>query len=131
MQKNILFVCRFNRFRSKFAEAYFNEINQDKNFSAKSAGLIQGNPIDKDLYNLATHHGLNISGKPKGLNEEILDWQNIIVVVADNVPLSVFNDHRIATDQILLWDDVEEHENDKTVTLIKEKVFDFLQTLAS
>ncbi len=40
---NILFVCRYNRFRSRVAEAYFKKIN--KNFKVKSAGLFKGRPL--------------------------------------------------------------------------------------
>ncbi len=28
---NIIFVCKYNRFRSRVAEAYFKKINKDKN----------------------------------------------------------------------------------------------------
>ena len=30
IKKNILFVCKYNRFRSKVAEAYFNSLNKNK-----------------------------------------------------------------------------------------------------
>ena len=46
---NILFVCKYNRFRSKIAEAYFNKINKNKLVSVKSAGIIRGNPVSKDI----------------------------------------------------------------------------------
>ena len=48
MTKSILFVCKYNRFRSRVAEAYFKKINKNKNISVKSAGIIKGNlPLDK------------------------------------------------------------------------------------
>ena len=40
---NILFVCRYNRFRSRTAEAYFKKINKNKKIKVKSAGIFKGN----------------------------------------------------------------------------------------
>jgi len=40
----ILFVCKYNRFRSQFAEKYFRRIN--KNLKVSSAGIIK---VDKPL----------------------------------------------------------------------------------
>ena len=45
---NIIFVCKYNRFRSRVAEAYFNKINRNKNIHAYSRGVIRGDyPLDK------------------------------------------------------------------------------------
>jgi|SRR3989338_4965211 len=88
---NILFVCRYNRFRSRIAEAYFKKINKNKNIKAKSAGLFKGNPLNPRTVKVAKKFGLNIKGKVRGLSSKLMVWQNVTVIVADNVPKSVFN----------------------------------------
>ena len=65
---NILFVCRYNRFRSRIAEAYFNKINKNKNVKAKSAGLIKGSPLNPRTVKVAKKFGLDIRGKTQGFN---------------------------------------------------------------
>ena len=39
MVKKILFVCKFNRFRSKVAEAYFKKINRNRRIKERRFGL--------------------------------------------------------------------------------------------
>lgn len=91
---NILFVCRWNRFRSKIAEAYFNKYNRNKNLNAKSAGMFKGNAIDKGIYDSAKSLGLEIKGKPRGISAKLLKWQNKIIIVANDVPKVIFEDKR-------------------------------------
>ena len=65
--KNILFVCKYNRFRSRVAEAYFKKINK-KNISAFSAGVFRGDyPLDKQELEVCKKLGINIEGKPKNI----------------------------------------------------------------
>jgi protein-tyrosine-phosphatase len=99
---NILFICRYNRFRSRVAEAYFKKVN--KNHSVKSAGLIQGNPLDKTQVGVAKKYGLKIKGNPQGLSSKLLAWHDLKIVVANDVPISIFKksdkEHKKKT---LLW----------------------------
>lgn len=89
---NILFICKYNRFRSRVAEAYFKKINKNKNIHAKSAGLIEGYyPLNKDEVRIAKSFGIDINGKPGAITSDKLVWQNMIIIVADNVPPSIFN----------------------------------------
>ena len=82
MKKNLLFVCRYNRFRSRIAEAYFRKINKNKKIKVKSAGLIKGERLSKGSIRTAKKFGLNIKGKIQGLSSPIMAWQNIVVIVA-------------------------------------------------
>ena len=94
---NILFVCKYNRFRSRVAEAYFNKINKNKNIKAASAGLIRGwFPLDKDEVKVAKEFGLNIIGEPRSLSTALLKQQDKLIIVADNVPASLFDEVMIA-----------------------------------
>lgn len=88
---NILFVCKYNRFRSRVAEAYFNQINTNKNIKASSRGVIKGDyPLNRTEVAIAKKCGLDISGKPRGLEIELLKKTDLVVIVADNVPKELF-----------------------------------------
>lgn len=103
---NILFVCRHNRFRSRVAEAHFKKINRNKNISVKSAGLMKGLPIlNKTQVALASskEFGLNIRGKPQGLSSKLLGWQNIIIIVADDVPPKIFDKSKKYGKKLIVW----------------------------
>lgn len=121
MNKKILFVCRFNRFRSQFAEAIFNELNKNPKIIARSAGLIKGKPLDKKLLNMAKKNNLKLKGESESLSEENLAWQNTIVIVADNVPKSIFKEPRIKTNKIIQWN-TSEAEAQSTIDSIEKKV---------
>jgi len=86
---NILFVCKYNQFRSKIAEAYFKKIN--KNIKAKSAGIIKNRFTNKTEKKMAKIYGLYIKERTNQINSDLLNWANIIVIVADNVPKSLFD----------------------------------------
>jgi len=60
---NILFICQNNQLRSKIAEDFFNQFNKNPKNSARSAGILSGNVINRDL----------------------VRWADKIIVVADNV----------------------------------------------
>ena len=97
----ILFVCKYNRFRSKIAEAYFKKIN--KNVKIASAGLIKGFlPLDKDQVKTARRFNINIIGKPKTLSMDLLKKQDKIIIIADDIPRSIFN-YKWYRDKIVIW----------------------------
>ncbi len=86
------------------AEAYFKKINKNKNIGVKSAGLIQGNPTGGKGDRIAKQkYGLNISGKTQGLSSKLLEWQNITVVVADDVPAQVFYKNKKYGKKVIVW----------------------------
>ncbi len=129
---NILFVCRFNRFRSKVAEAMFNKINKNKRFKARSAGIIKGNPISKEIKETARKFGILIQGTPIGLSSELLKWQDMTVIVADDVPKQVFRDNKKYGKKIIIWkipDADEETETDmlKRINMIHKRIERFLK----
>jgi len=53
----IAFVCKYNRFRSQIAEAYFNKLNKNKSIKVYSAGVIKGWPIAKTTKRLLKNWG--------------------------------------------------------------------------
>ncbi len=119
---NILFVCRYNRFRSRVALAYFNKINKNKNVKAKSAGLIKGSPLNPKTVSLAKKLGIDISGKPKGLNSDLMAWQNVTVIVANDVPEQVFDRNKEYGKEVVVWRirDAKEYDLKEIKRLIRE-----------
>jgi protein-tyrosine-phosphatase len=120
---NILFVCRYNRFRSRIAEAYFKKINKNKNIKVKSAGLFKGSPLSPETIKNAKRFGLNIVGRVNGLSSAVIKNQNIIVVVADDVPSQVFDKSRKMGKKVLLWNIKDaNYKNQKSVEKVIKKI---------
>ncbi|MCX6747269.1 MAG: hypothetical protein NTU63_04020 [Candidatus Pacearchaeota archaeon] len=120
---NILFVCRYNRFRSRIAEAYFNKINKNKNIKAKSAGLIKGQSLSARTMQIAKEFGLDIKGRVSGLTSKVMAWQNVTVVVADNVPPQVFDKNKRYGKKVIVWSIKDINEgNDRVIKEIIKNI---------
>ena len=131
MVKKILFVCKYNRFRSKFAEAYFNSVNKNKNVEVGSAGIIEVNrgllcnEKERNKY-ILREFGLSLSRKSRGMTVKLLEDYDEIIVVAKDVPKVVF-DYPKWSDKVVTWEipDVfgeDEGKINKTLNSIKRKV---------
>ena len=88
--KKILFVCRNNKFRSKLAEAYFNKINKNPEIKAESAGVFESKEIHPTTIKVTKSLGVDIGGKSRGMSNELVSEQDLVVIVADDVPESIF-----------------------------------------
>ena len=110
---NILFICKFNRFRSKVAEAVFNKLNKNPKNKAKSAGIIRGSPLDKMQISVAKEKGFNLKSGPKGLTTELLRWQDLAVIVADDVPESILKDNKKYGKKLIVWKIKDARDDDK------------------
>jgi protein-tyrosine-phosphatase len=114
--KKILFMCKWNRFRSRIALAYFKKaINSIKgkkpSVIAKSAGLIRGTyPLSENQVSIAKKYGLDIKGKPEGISHDLLRWADVLVIVADDVPESIFKGK---VKQIITWKISDSTEKDR------------------
>ena len=86
----ILFICKYNRFRSQIAENYFRKINKNKAIKSSSAGVVIGRPIPASVKQVARKLGIKIKGKPKGIKEDLLDSVDLFIIVANDVPESLF-----------------------------------------
>ena len=119
--KRTLFICKYNRFRSKTAEAIFNKLNKDKSIIAKSAGLIRGGPISKEIIDSVKKEGYQIKGKPQGINVDLLKWHDTLVIVADNVPSEIFNSKRFGK-KVIIWKikDTSRNGSEEGHRIIKE-----------
>jgi len=88
---NILFICKHNIFRSKIAEAYFKKINKNKNIKVASAGSVAGAPLDEQELSLLGKFIMKLGRKPKKINKRLLKWQDMTVIVADEVPRRIID----------------------------------------
>lgn len=94
--KRILFVCKFNHTRSQIARALFEKFNKNNEIIADSMGVIRAKEsfglkfCQKELFK-KYHIKKN---KPKYLDKEILNQQKWIVIMADDVPSSLFNSQK-------------------------------------
>lgn len=124
---NILFICKYNVFRSRVAENYFKKINKDKNIQARSAGIIPGEEMNEMRQAQLKNCGIHLRGESKGLNSQIMRWQNTIVIVANNVPPSLFKKNKKYGKKIIVWRikdtcDREGKDIPKIIKKIKKKV---------
>lgn len=129
----ILFICKHNVFRSKVAEAYFKKINKNPFLKASSAGIIRGIGINKHQKQgvraqrqVAKSLGLNVRGKPRGLSVRLLKKQDLIILTADDIPLTIFNNKEYVK-KAIAWKIPDEQFNNKknirrTIKLIMKKI---------
>ena len=91
--KKILFVCKYNAFRSRIAEGYFNKINANGKIKAFSRGIIMGGNSDSVQRQIAKSLlGINIAKrKPLPLTFQDMMDANLIIVVANDIPKIIFN----------------------------------------
>ena len=133
---NILFVCRHNRFRSKFAEAYFNKINKNPNLKVRSAGIFPGTyPLDKLEVKVSKKLGVEIKGIPKPITTRLLRWNDLIVSITNDLPntnlLFNYGDYK---NNLIDWE-IEDNNSKseerikKILLMIKNKVENLIKQL--
>ena len=91
---NILFVCKYNRFRSKVAEAIFLALNKNKKIKVRSRGTILDKLkpyVARSVIKIMKKKGYKVEGKPKKISKKDISWSDLIIIVADNVRLKSRN----------------------------------------
>lgn len=143
MVKNILFVCKHNIFRSRVGEEFFKKFNKNKKYKASSAGIIKWNR--KDLKNdkgfeaekkVVKKFGIKIKVNSKPLISTVLKQTEIVVITADDVPASIFEDNSF-NGKVIVWKipDIKERDKNKEkiteeiIKLIEIKIKDFVRGL--
>ncbi|MCD4760072.1 hypothetical protein K8R33_04235 [archaeon] len=130
---NILFICKYNRFRSKVAEAYLNKINLNLKIKAKSAGIIlDKSPENKIEINAAKSNGININQEFQEVSTDLLEWADSIIITANDVPKRIFKTSKGNDKKIILWKITDNHgskkENlERIINLIIKKVKSLLE----
>jgi protein-tyrosine-phosphatase len=130
---NILFICKYNRFRSRVAHAYFEKLNKNKNIHVKSGGIIVGHyPLDKNEVAIAKKLGIDIKGRPEPVTTDKLIWQDMIIIAADNVPpyLFHFNKKRFGK-SVRAWPipDIKHGEDGKNIERIIKLIMKHVENL--
>jgi len=133
MKKHILFICKHNRFRSKIAEAIFKKLNKNRNFKVKSAGIIKSMQINLLQNKLARKLGIIINNGSTGISAKLLSWADIIIIAADDVPISFFNEQK-KNKKLILWKIPDSKRNNikniiKIIKMIEDKVVNFIRVL--
>ena len=124
----ILFVCKYNVFRSRTAEAYFKKINKNKKIRVASAGPINGSGhnCSENQLKALREEGIKFISRPKGLTLKMLLKQDLIIIVADDVPKSLFDNKNIVK-KVVQWKIPDVLDNNKkksheTIQKIKKNV---------
>jgi len=137
MVKRVLFICKHNLFRSQIAESFFKKINKNKKYVGDGAGIIKWDK--KDLVGdkayemekkVARKFGVKMGRKSKPLSSSLLKKTDIVVIVADDIPVSIFKSEKSFKGKIILWKttDVKSHHKNKekvateTIKFIENKV---------
>ncbi|MEK6858742.1 MAG: hypothetical protein AABX53_02410 [Nanoarchaeota archaeon] len=89
----LLFICKHNRFRSKVAEALFNKYSLGQH-QAKSAGIKLDAffpYVAASVKNVLREYGIiDVADAPALVSRNLISWAERVIVVADNVDISVF-----------------------------------------
>lgn len=124
----IIFICKYNRFRSKVAEFLYNKLSKNK---AISAGVVE---IDKPLLPeekarnkyLKEKYKIVFNTKSKGIKASDLLNSDKIILVANDVSKNILSNKRWKN-KVSVWDipdeDAANKRNiDKSVKLILNKI---------
>jgi protein-tyrosine-phosphatase len=89
----LLFICKYNAFRSRVAEEYFKKINKNKKIQVISRGLIYGGDADIEQQEMVKELlGIGIAKRnPLQLTLDDLKTSDIIIVVANDIPKKIFD----------------------------------------
>lgn len=126
----LLFVCKYNAFRSRVAEEYFKKTDIGRKVMAISRGIIMGQDSDSVQREISKSLlGVDIGKrKPLPLTYQDMRDSDFIIVVADDIPRIVFN-YPLPSIQkkIVMWKIKDEQDSDKEnirriVLKIKRKV---------
>jgi protein-tyrosine-phosphatase len=123
----ILFVCKYNRFRSKIAEAYFKRVNKTQGIIVKSRAIIEVNKTldtlerKRNVY-LKKTFGFGLLGKSISIDVKSLMWADRIIIVADDIPKSLFSSKKWK-DKVEVWKIPDENAaNEKNINKIVKEI---------
>ena len=122
--KKILFVCKYNRFRSQIAEQFFKKYNTKKNIYERIAGIFKGlYPLDKTESNLAKEFGIEIKKEPETISINFLKDINMVVIVANDISKELFLYDGRYLQEVEKWEIPDDFDdNEKKIKRIIRKV---------
>jgi len=115
----ILFICKHNKFRSRVAEAIFNELNKNKKIKAESSSTMGSvNKTPKNVINALIKKGYHIKNRvARKVDIKKINHYDLIVIVASNVKTDFFDGFH---GKIIKWYITDCMETD--INGIKERV---------
>ena len=124
--QKILFVCKYNRFRSVVAEALFRKYNKNKKIRIKSAATNPDYiPTAKIVVKiLREKNAKRIKRKPEKLKTKDISRADLIVIVADNVHLRKY---RIKNKKVITWKISDTSQ--ENISEIKKRVIEIEKAL--
>jgi len=133
----IIFICKYNAFRSRVAEEYFNKINKNKKIKVISRGIIMGGDSDNEQRQISNKLlGINIAKrKPLPITLPELIESDLIIVVANDVPKVIFDYQNVNLQKkLIIWKIKDEQKRNKSninniVLKIKERVENLNETV--
>ena len=133
----ILFVCKFNRYRSNVALALFNKYNKNSNIVAKASGVVQGPPVLEKMQRVAGEFGVSLERKPKNLTEYDYSWADLVITIGKDLDKGTFEYIAGRPRKVISWElaDVEQFDLDyygetrKLTEEIEERVKSLLKDL--
>jgi protein-tyrosine-phosphatase len=112
----LIFICKYNAFRSRVAEEYFNKINKNKKIKVISRGFIMGGGSDKEQRQISNKLlGINIAKrKPLPITLPELIETDLIIVVANDIPKKMFDYHNVNLQKkLVIWKIKDEQKRNK------------------
>lgn len=129
----LLFICKYNVFRSRISEEYFRKINRNRKIEVLSRGIIMGGkPDDEQIEIPRKILGVQINKrKPIPIAKKDLQEADLIIIVADDVPKLLFNYHSgTLYEKIRVWKLKDEtHGNKKNIQRITLEIKDKIEKL--
>ena len=127
MRKKVLFVCKYNHNRSQVSAFLFNTLYRGKKWEADSAGVIGGvatKPVRENLALLKKRHNMTFT-RQKTLTKKLIYNCDIIIVVADDVPIELFSTQKDQGIKVIQWKikDDWKHKNIASSIERSEKVY--------
>lgn len=129
----ILFICKYNRLRSKIAESLFRYHDKDKKHEIKSAGMrsyFLSPYIVEKAKKMLEQRGARVEDESSNMiNDYLIKWADKIIVVANDVDFKLFPKSKTEVWEV---EDIAEKE-DKIVSLkideIEQKVIKLIEKL--
>jgi len=129
----ILFVCKYNRLRSKIAENLFRFYTKGSKHEVKSAGIrsyLLSPFMVHRVKQLLEQRGVSIEDESSVIiNEYLMKWADKIIIVADDVSKDGFPKDKTEIWQVSDIDDKDDRKVKIKIDEIEVKIKEFVEKL--
>ena len=129
----ILFVCKHNRFRSKSGEAFFLKYNKNRKNEVRSGGAMI-DPLFPFMHTNVVLALEKMGAKPmdekaRQIDEKLIDWADLVIIVADNVNPVIFEGKKVEVWKVSDTDQSDVPGIAKREKIIEKKVKDLIKRI--